>query len=259
MASPSERAMDDVKYYYALANDQPFHLPSDLSACMDAMDLRGPAYISPFVTSIERARPLVFEALAKSETVKNWRNEDGASALHKIFGVRNATAHHVNMLCQNIDPNVTAYPSLDKPIHYAACWRDRGGMLKALLDHPNIEVNAQTIDGSTPAHALANLVRSTEKRMTVNGVNERPFVVGPLLDTFSLLKNAGANFAIKNNDGHTPIDLLRRTELSKTQAVSEFIARHEAAQSKQALLDGLDKQFVATEQEAREPTRQRRM
>lgn len=251
---------DKAAYHLALSHDKPFHLPSNLEGAMSPFDFAlGTGTLiplSPYEASIKRGAPLVFEELAKSDVVKSWRSPDGASALHKIFVNDNATAHHVNVLCKHIDPNITEYPSLDKPIHYAAWAGDRGGMLKALLAHPNIEVNAQTIDGHTAAHSVANAIKSLEQDKTLSvGVAAEIETLAIL----TMLEKAGADFAIKDNDGKTPIAVLREADMSRMKSMAEFIARHEAQQSKAALLEGLDKPFVATAQEERAPARQRRM
>jgi len=201
----------------------------------------------------------VFEALAKSETVQNWRDHEGASALHRIFGKNGATAHHVNVLCQHMDPNVTEYPSLDKPIHYAAWHGNKNGMLEALLAQPNIDVNAQTIEGTTAAHAVVNAY--TKDALSL-GHGEFTGTKRAMV-TLGLLERAGADFTIQDNNGRTPIDVLRTSDMARAPEVAEFVTR----QDKQNILSQLGaawkpsdcKEGGSTEEQEDRVTRQRKM
>lgn len=226
------------EYFLALQTDDPSLLPRNLDDVMTRVHPNPFNYIesSPFDWAIERGAVLVFEELAKGDTVKHWRDEDGASALHNIFGKEGATAHHVNVLCQHIDPNVAEYPSLDKPIHYAAWYGNRNGMLEALLAQPNIDVNAQTIDEDTAGHALVTSLLSGVPQDPVSRVigYDRAGVYRAI-QAFGMLEKAGADFTIQNNSGHTPIDVLRSSTMARVPEIEAFTTRHD----KQALLEGL--------------------
>ena len=214
------------EYFLALQTDDPSLLPSNLDGAMTPMKLniaRPP--ITPFDASIAEGKVMVFEELATSRAVRSHRDSTGASVLHDIFANPVATAHHVNVLCKHMDPNITQHPSLDRPLHYAAFNATRyriDDMIIALLGQPGLEVNAQNSDGQTAAHVLAGVAFGATN-------------LNSAIDAITLLDKAGADFSIKANDGRSAIDMLRESKAAQRDDVVVIIAKHD----KQDLISGL--------------------
>jgi hypothetical protein len=221
---------ESVSYFLALQNDDPSLLPKNLDGAMTPIKMhvyRPP--IAPFDAAIADGKVLVFEELAKSRAVRSHRDSTGASVLHDIFANPNATAHHVNVLCKHMDPNVVELPSLDRPIHYATFHASDSAndfaKLEALINKPGIDVNAQNCDGQTAGHVLAGQAFNSELILEA-GHNAK---------VIKLLDQAGADFTIKANDGRSAIDMLRGTKAARLDDVAAIIAKHD----RQDLLSGL--------------------
>ena len=98
-------------YALAVVTDKTFFLPRDLSHAMNE-NLNGKPTLSPFLLSASCGSDKVFAAMVNSEVVKNYRDRDGMSALHKIFRKEGTRAFHVEELCRVIDPNTQSGPLL---------------------------------------------------------------------------------------------------------------------------------------------------